>query len=225
MIRRQKSMRFLGGYYAFPGGKLDPEDATPEMFGRCRGLGPTEAECAIASVDGIPALTFWVSAARELVEETGVLVACDEGGRPIDAQDRDVARRVEAMRRALASARAPLSTLLTERGWYLDLTPFRYLSHFITPPSNPIRFTARFFLAPVPPGQEARLLGEEASEGFWIAPAEGYRRFRLGEMAMAEPAHSGLAYLSGFESLGALWAAHADGRHKIHGINDRIPRG
>jgi hypothetical protein len=39
---------------------------------------------------------------------------------------------------------------------------------------------------------------------------------------MAEPAESGLRYLAGFPSLDALWAAHADGRHKFHGIQDRI---
>jgi hypothetical protein len=39
MIRRQKNMRFLGGYYAFPGGKVDAADATAEAFARCRGLG------------------------------------------------------------------------------------------------------------------------------------------------------------------------------------------
>ena len=40
---------------------------------------------------------------------------------------------------------------------------------------------------------------------------------------MADPAESALGYLSGFDSLDALWAAHADGRHKFHGILDRIP--
>ena len=222
MIRRQKSMRFLGGYYAFPGGKLEPADAGTAMFDRCRGLGPADAEQALPSLEGIPALTFWVSAARELLEETGVLVARDEDGRPIDGRDRAVARRVETIRQALVADRAPLHGLLTQEGWYLDLAPFRYLSHFITPPSSPIRFTARFFLAPVPAGQAARLIEDEASEGFWLEPAEGYRRFHQGEMPMAEPAYSGLAYLSEFESLDALWVAHTDGRPKFHGINDRL---
>ena len=222
MIRRQKSMRFLGGYYAFPGGKLEREDGGPAMFDRCRGLEPAAAERAFSSRDGIPALTFWVSAARELLEETGVLVARDEDGRAIDAQDRAVARRVETMRQALVADRAPLHGLLTEEGWYLDLAPFRYLSQFVTPPSSPIRFTARFFLAPVPAGQAARLIEDEASEGFWIDPAEGYRRFHGGGMPMAEPAYSGLAYLAEFESLDALWVAHADGEPKFHGINDRL---
>ena len=74
----------------------------------------------------------------------------------------------------------------------------------------------------MPVGQEVRLIEDEASEGLWIEPAEGYRRFHRGEMPMAEPAYSGLAYLSEFESVEALWAAHADGRHKLHGINDRL---
>jgi hypothetical protein len=126
------------------------------------------------------------------------------------------------MRSALMAGEAPFHALLAREGWNLDVGPFRYLAHFITPPSSPIRFSARFFLAAVPPGQVARLFEEEASEGFWIEPAEGFRRFNQGDMPMAEPAYSGLAYLAAFDSLAALWAAHADGRHKFHGINDRL---
>lgn len=98
----------------------------------------------------------------------------------------------------------------------------RYLSHFITPKTSPIRFSARFFLCPVPAGQAPRLITEETSEGFWIHPGEGYRRFQAGEMAMAEPAEYGLAYLAQFDSVAEVWAAHEDGRHKMHGIVDRI---
>jgi hypothetical protein len=36
---------------------------------------------------------------------------------------------------------------------------------------------------------------------------EGYRRFRAGEIAMAEPAEYGLGYLTQFESVPALWGA------------------
>ena len=127
------------------------------------------------------------------------------------------------MRRALIADAAPLSSLLAAEGWYLDLAPLRYLSHFITPPSSPIRFTARFFLAPVPAGQDARLFDEEASEGFWIDPPRAICAIGEGEMPMAEPADCGLGYLAGFDSVDALWAAHADGRHKFHGIDDRVP--
>jgi 8-oxo-dGTP pyrophosphatase MutT (NUDIX family) len=232
MIRRQKSMRFLGGFYAFPGGKVEAADAGDDALGRCRGVSAAAALTAFPPSDGFPPLAFWVTAARELVEETGLLVGCDADGRPVDVRDGAVGERVDRLRAALMAGEAPFAALLAREGWHLDLAPFRYLSHFITPLTSPIRFTARFFLAPVPAGQEPRLLGEEASEGFWIDPAEGHRRFLAGEMQMAEPADCGLRYLSGFDDLDAVWAAHRDGRHKFHGINDRlaaagfpIPRG
>ena len=222
MIRRQKSMRFLGGFYAFPGGKVDLEDGAPEILNRCRGITAAQAERLVPSDDGLPALAFWVAAARELLEETGVLAACDGAGRSVTLADAKAGARIEALRAAHMAQRAPLAALLAAEGWYLDLGPFRYLSHFITPPSSPIRFTARFFLAPVPVEQSPRLFHEEASESFWVDPAEGFRRHRSGEWAMAEPADCGLGYLAQFDDLDTVWAAHADGRHKFHGILDRV---
>ena len=107
MIRRQKSMRFLGGFYAFPGGKVDPEDGAPEILARCRGLTEVEAGRLVPSEHGMPALAFWVAAARELLEETGVLPACDETGRAVAP-----AERIEALRAAHMAKRAPLPALL-----------------------------------------------------------------------------------------------------------------
>ena len=70
----------------------------------------------------------------------------------------------------------------------------------------------------MPADQAPALFTEETSEAFWIHPGEGYRRFVAGEMKMAEPAEYGLGYLAQFRSLDELWAAHADGRHKFHGV-------
>jgi 8-oxo-dGTP pyrophosphatase MutT (NUDIX family) len=222
MIRRQKSMRFLGGFYAFPGGKVDPADGALDVLTRCQGITEAEAGQLLPSEDGVPALAYWVAAARELLEETGVVPVCDGTGRAIALAGADGVARIEALREAHMTGRVPLAALLAERDWFLDLGPFRYLSHFITPPSSPIRFTARFFLAPVPPGQSPRHFREEASESFWVEPGEGFRRHRSGEWAMAEPADCGLGYLAQFESVGAIWAAHEDRRHKFHGIFDRV---
>jgi endoribonuclease LACTB2 len=225
MIRRQKGMKFLGGYYAFPGGKVDLDDGASETLTRCYGLGSEAAEHILdppGQPQSIPALAYWVTAVRELLEESGLLVACDAHGRPIDAGDPAVARMVDDARGELMGGAMPFGSLLGRRDWYADLRSFRYLSHFITPTTSPIRFSARFFLCPVPSGQQPRLFTEETSEGFWIMPGEGYRRFRAGEMAMAEPAEYGLGYLAQFESAQALWEAHADGRHKFDGIIHRI---
>jgi 8-oxo-dGTP pyrophosphatase MutT (NUDIX family) len=222
MIRRQKTMKLLGGYYAFPGGRVDADDALPDVAGRCIGLDADAAEKIFPESAGRPALSYWVTAVRELLEETGVAYVCDGAGCAVDASSATFAATVERARMALVRKQATFPALLAEHDWYCDLRPMRYLSHFITPKSSPIRFSARFFLCPVPAGQAPRLITEETSEGFWIHPGEGHRRFVAGEMSMAEPAEYGLAYLAQFDSLAEVWAAHGDGRHKMHGIVDRI---
>lgn len=222
MIRRNRGMKFLGGYYAFPGGKVDPVDGSPAALARCRGVAVAEAEMLFQRLDGPPALAFWVTAVRELLEESGILLACDEGGHALDPSAPRVREGIERCRAALMAGEAPFDELIAREGWYCDLQPLRYLSHFTTPTSSPIRFAARFFLGPMPSGQEPRLFTEETSEGFWITPGEGYRRFLSGDMKMAEPAEYGLAYLSQFASLSDLLAAHDDRRHKFQGIADRM---
>lgn len=219
MIRRHEGMRFLGGYYAFPGGKVDSVDASPDTLERCRGLAREVAHERLANQEELPALAFWVTAIRELFEETGVLMVCGSGGAPVDFHDPSIMREVERCRKALMAGE-PLTGLLAAAGWFYDVAPLRYLAHFITPPTSPIRFSARFFLSPLPSGQAPRLFLEETSEGFWIGAAEGYRRFRAGGMPMAEPAEYTLGYLAQFDHYEAVWHAHADGRHKFHGIVD-----
>jgi endoribonuclease LACTB2 len=221
MIRRKQSMKFLGGYYAFPGGRVDAADGAPDALTCCHGFAIEAAEALFPGHDGLPALAFWVTAVRELLEESGILLACNLAGRPIDARDPATCDAIVGLRKELMAG-ASLPALLARHGWACDLRPLRYLSHFITPTSSPIRFTARFFLCPAPPDQSPALFTEETSEAFWIHPGEGYRRFLAGEMAMAEPAEYGLGYLAQFRSLDELSAAHADGRHKFHGVVDRI---
>ncbi|MFQ5519825.1 MAG: hypothetical protein ACE5FK_00365 [Candidatus Methylomirabilia bacterium] len=222
VIRRHSKMRFLGGYYAFPGGKVDRSDVAAEALARSSGLSAEAAERLLPSADGIPALAYWVTALRELFEETGVLIASDGSGRTVDPGDRDVAGRLERCRKALIAGECPVAEVLAREGWYFDFRFLRYLSHFITPASSPIRFTARFFLSPLPVSQEPRLFLEETSEGFWVSPRVAYRRFCAGEMAMAEPAEYALRYLAQFDSQEAVWANHADGGYKFHGTVHQV---
>jgi 8-oxo-dGTP pyrophosphatase MutT (NUDIX family) len=222
LIRRAPGMRFLGGYYAFPGGKVDLADRQGEALARIHGLTAEVAAARLADAGGVPALAYWLTAVRELFEETGVLLAVDLDGRPIETGARHVAGRLEAHRERLVRGDASFTAILAAEGWLADARPLAYLAHFTTPPSSPIRFSARFFLCPLPPGQAPRLILEEASEGSWVSPAEAYARFRAGEWKMAEPAEYGAQYLSQFESLAALGAHHADGHAKFDGIIDRL---
>jgi 8-oxo-dGTP pyrophosphatase MutT (NUDIX family) len=223
LIRRARGMRFLGGYYAFPGGKVDLADRTHEALARARGLGAEEAAGVLADpVDEVPALAYWIAAVREVFEETGMLLAGDARGTPVDARAADVRERLETHRRALVRGERSFPAVLAGEGWYAELGALAYLAQFVTPPASPIRFAARFFLCPVPPGQAPRLIAEEASEGFWVDPAQAYRRFRAREWPMAEPAEYGTQYLAQFDSYEALWRHHVDRRPKFHGIIDRL---
>src|SRR6185295_16745689 len=169
LIRRARDMRFLGGYYAFPGGKVDLADRGHDALARARGLSPDAAARAIGDpADEVPALAYWHAAVREVFEETGMLLARDAEGRPVAAGAPDIAPRLETHRRALVLGERSFTAMLTAEEWFADLAPLAYLSHFVPPPASPIRFSARFFLCPVPAGQDPRLIAEEASEGFWV---------------------------------------------------------
>jgi 8-oxo-dGTP pyrophosphatase MutT (NUDIX family) len=222
MIRRKKTMKFLGGFYAFPGGKVDPDDASAAALGACHGLDADGAARCFPGHDVLAPLAFWVAAVRELLEETGVLLACDASGGAVDTRARAFPERRDAARRALVTAGEPFSAVLAQHGWRCDLRPLRYVSYFVTPRSSPIRFAARFFLCRLPAGQEPRLFTEETSEAFWIHPGDGYRRFLTGEMAMAEPAEFGLAFIAQFRSVAELWECCDDNREKFTGVIDRI---
>jgi 8-oxo-dGTP pyrophosphatase MutT (NUDIX family) len=223
LIRRAPTMRFLGGYQAFPGGKVDRADRTPEALARIHGLTADLAAARLGDPDDdVPAIAYWVTAVRELFEETGLLLAVDETGRPVDAGAPGVAGRLEAHRQALVGKARSFTAILAAEGWRADLGPLVYLSHFITPVSSPIRFSARFFLCPLPAGQAPRVILEETTEGMWAEPAVAYARFRAREWQMAEPAEYGTQYLAQFETLDSVWAHHADGCGKFAGIIHRL---
>src|SRR5437867_11388216 len=157
MIRRQRSMKFLGGFYAFPAGKDDPAAGSPAALARCRGLDTVEAETILLGSRDVPALAFWVAAVRELLEESGILLACDATGRPLDAREPAVAARIERCRKARIAGEAPFARLLAPAGWDADLSCLPYLSPFITPPATPTRFTTRVSPCRVPARHEPRL--------------------------------------------------------------------
>src|SRR5258708_11409915 len=71
-VRRGDQLRFSAGFYAFPGGGVDVEDAAVPLLG-AGGLDADEAACVAA-------------AARELFEETGVLAV--PGAARISRQER-----------------------------------------------------------------------------------------------------------------------------------------
>lgn len=89
MTRRHPDLRFMGGLWVFPGGGLTPADYLPPVLTRCRGTTMEQAKGMLKATAATGddymelGLGFWVAAARELFEETGILlVVAANGFRP-----------------------------------------------------------------------------------------------------------------------------------------------
>src|SRR5207248_9720655 len=100
-------------------------------------------------------LALWINALRELFEEAGVLLARDAHGAWVAFDDAATAARFAVQRAAVASGALSLWELARREGLTLAPGALRYWAHWITPEGAPRRFDTRFFLALMPPRQEA----------------------------------------------------------------------
>ncbi len=180
-VKREKALRFAGGFYAFPGGKVDRADAEVPV----RGASGEEAAARVA-------------AARELFEETGVLVA--EGAEALGPE------RLTALRRALLEGQLPWKTLLAEAGLTLRAEDFRSAGRWITPPYMPVRFDARFFLVEAPAHARAELWPGELTEATWVLPEEALARWSAGTALLHAPNLYALQVLARFDTPEAVLA-------------------
>ena len=166
LLRRVKAMAFAGGMHVFPGGSVDPADATADIGW----AGPPPSWWAAQfGADEQLGRALVCAAVRETFEESGILLA----GTSADALLADVSSdEWEEERRALEAREHSLSELLTRRGLVLRADLLRPMAHWITPEIEPKRFDTRFFLAELPAGQVCRAVGGEADERVWVRPGE-----------------------------------------------------
>jgi 8-oxo-dGTP pyrophosphatase MutT (NUDIX family) len=93
-------------------------------------------------------------------------------------------------------------------------------SRWITPAEVRTRFDTHFFLAPLPPGQEPRVDGEECVEHGWFTPAGALDAHRDGEILLVFPTIKHLEQLATFATAAEL-LAHARGR-TVEPIQPRV---
>ncbi|MBF8377032.1 NUDIX domain-containing protein [Alicyclobacillus mali] len=171
-IRRAMTMRFLPGFVAFPGGAVDPSDASVAK----RALGRP----VCAEDDDDPG--FAVTALRETAEEIGWLLAVQDGAGT--RQDIPLSPEEQA---ELCKGAASLSAWLSTRGLAFDLGCLRRIGRFVTPPTQPVRFDTRFFLCVGHELGEPRIHGAELDAARWASARDMLARIESGELPAVRP--------------------------------------
>lgn len=204
LLRRVRSSGFVPGAYVFPGGRVDADDASPELEARLRGLdGSTAAARMGLDPRAVPpALAYVLASIREAFEETGLLLARHGSGDPVASAARDA--RMAAARDRLLADESAFASILGELDVHLDGAALAYIAHWITPVVEPRRYDTRFFAAAVEGDSEVAANAAEMSDAVWLTPREALARHREGVLPMVFPTVHTLQALSGFTSARAV---------------------
>ena len=162
VVRRAETLRFMGGFQAFPGGRVLPADAD------------------LAGSAGAVAVQR-VAAVRELFEETGVLLARRaDGSFPADAD-------LAGPRRELLADSDAFAALLRRLGLTIRPDDLKYIGTLITPPFSAVRFDTAFFTAVAPPGQTPTVQVGELDAGEWLSADAALRAWEQGRTLVSPP--------------------------------------
>jgi glyoxylase-like metal-dependent hydrolase (beta-lactamase superfamily II)/8-oxo-dGTP pyrophosphatase MutT (NUDIX family) len=226
MLQRTSKAAFLPGAFVFPGGALDPDDASERAARRMRGLDDAQASARL----GIPSggLAYWVAAARECFEESGILLARDANDSSVDPER---AASLEHLREPLNAGTLLFSDFLEKENLFVPAQEIAYYSHWITAPGRPRRFSTRFFVACAPVGQHGAHDRSETVHSVWVSPREALERGQRKEIELIFPTRSTLSDLAHFttpravlehaRSLGdievdaACWALDHEGSQRL----------
>ncbi|QTD44075.1 NUDIX hydrolase [Ottowia testudinis] len=190
LLRRHADSAVLGGAYVFPGGKVDSADSGGATLARLdRPVAELHARLGEPALSPEQAAAFYVAAAREAAEESGVLFL-QVGAREIATHSAATCARLRAGE--------SFAALLAEHGALLDTDALAPWSRWITPRRPSVmnkRFDTRFFLAAVPLLQEAKHDDHEVTEARWLTPRAALAQYRAHEIDLAPPQIVSLLHL------------------------------
>jgi 8-oxo-dGTP pyrophosphatase MutT (NUDIX family) len=199
LVRRHEASGFANRAYVFPGGSVIGADTSDASISLSRSFTPEDA-ASILNARGdvtpdsaVDCLSYWIAAARELLEEAGV--ALHDGSRLPSQQEIDTAR-LRTLQRGDEFADAV---------WAMDvglsLGQLVYFSHWRTPVQSPKRYDTRFFITEMPAGQVATHCNIETTDSAWFTPARALAQSEAGELQLVYATRAHIARLLPFESV------------------------
>lgn len=180
MVRRGAGMAFGASAWVFPGGKVAPADADPVWD-----------DLSDGSYDHYQR-SLRIAAAREVFEESGLLLATCNGGE----LDGDACTQFDSLRADVEKDPTLFIKLVRDGNLRLTLDRLVPFAHWITPTFEPRRFDTYFFLVRAPASQIVRHDGHEAVDHEWVAPASLLERRKRGEAKLMFPTRLNLEVLN-----------------------------
>ncbi len=188
LLRRNQRASFMASAFVFPGGAAEAEEDA--------------RTCA----------------ARELFEESGVLLAKDTGGENETLADGHRFSVAGLRTKALDGMDATAVLAASGLGWWTDvLLPW---SHWMTPSIETKRFSARFFVCELPSGQVPSFDAVETVEQTWVTPEDAIAR--AGELALPPPQVRTMWELAEHSSVERVLAASMLRAEQPHPIMPRL---
>jgi endoribonuclease LACTB2 len=163
LAQRNPNLKFLGGWHAFSGGKLDKPDA----------------EVEVKNCQDVELQQFIVCAVRELFEEVGVLI--------VRNGDKLTKGQRASLHDDLISGRSSFKEILDSWSLWIDAEDFQYTGFWTTPHFSPVRFKTRFFIANCPPKQEPYEAISEMQDIKFVTPKEALDRWEKSEILISPP--------------------------------------
>lgn len=204
LTHRPATMAFAPDMHVFPGGRVDTTDADPRLVARSATQPDTAAALLGGDLPPPEAFAAFVAAIREAWEEVGVLLA--------DTPERVSPADLQLARTDLLGGDVTFADLADRLDLHLRTDRLVPLARWVTPPTMDRRFDARSFVAALPDGALASLIGEEVSAHSWWTPRAALDAMAAGRIGMWLPTSATLQQLEHVDTVETVRSRLAPGR-------------
>lgn len=198
LLKRNAKSGFMAGNYVFPGGTVDLEDRNTDFWKSHVDIDLESLSRQLGgNLSGEEALSYGVTAIREMFEEAGVFLAYRK------KQNKGDMEKLCTLRMTSGLSKGWLQELVVD-GWILEMSRLGRWAHWITPELMPRRYDTRFFMVFMPSSQQCIPDSTETTHGIWIGPEKGLSGNLKGDIPLSPPTLVTLHELLKFSSLKAL---------------------